>query len=151
MAASSRSSKVEFGRESELEKKSMKARTVWRSSLNLVIPAILACAGCTAMVAGDSGTGNSSASPDATSSGSGNGAPQAGSGTNNTPASGQAVAVTVQPGKVTPESAGTLVMRRLTYREYAHILNDLLGTSDPTGGWSPDVTGDIGFIAPNSV
>jgi hypothetical protein len=131
----------------------MKARTMWRSSLNLaaVIPALLACAGCTGMVASDSGPGNSSASPGATGTSNGSGTSQTGSGANNTPASGQTVAVTVQPGKVTPESAGTLVMRRLTYREYAHILNDLLGTSDPTGGWSPDVTGDIGFIAPNSV
>jgi hypothetical protein len=47
------------------------------------------------------------------------------------------------------ESAGILPMRRLTYREYYHTVADLLGTTtDPTAGWSPDVTGVTGFIAP---
>ena len=41
-----------------------------------------------------------------------------------------------------PESAGPLVLRRLTYREYDHMMTQLLGdtTSPASGanGWSPD-------------
>ena len=53
------------------------------------------------------------------------------------------------------ESAGTLVMRRLTYREYDHMLADLLGdtTAPAEGGdaWSPDAPNIVGYVAPNSV
>src|SRR5690606_37338212 len=48
------------------------------------------------------------------------------------------------------ESASTLVMRRLTYREYDHMLAVLLGdTSLPASGpsgWSPDQPEETGFI-----
>jgi len=53
------------------------------------------------------------------------------------------------------ESAGPLVMRRLTYREYDHMMTELLGdTTSPASGansWSPDAPADTGFISPNSV
>ncbi|HVT78864.1 MAG TPA: DUF1592 domain-containing protein, partial [Acidimicrobiales bacterium] len=53
------------------------------------------------------------------------------------------------------EKAGVLVMRRLTYREYDHMLADLLGdaTAPAEGGnaWSPDAPNAVGYVAPNSV
>ena len=52
------------------------------------------------------------------------------------------------------ESAGTLVMRRLTYREYDHMLAALLGdTTAPAedgGGWSPDAPNAMDYVAPTS-
>lgn len=58
-------------------------------------------------------------------------------------------------GQPLPESAGTLVMRRLTYREYDHMLAILLGdTTSPASGadpWTADAAADSGFVAPNSV
>ena len=53
------------------------------------------------------------------------------------------------------ESAGVLAMRRLTYREYDHMLADLLGdtTAPAEGGnaWSPDAYNEVGFVSPDSV
>ncbi|MES1208679.1 MAG: DUF1592 domain-containing protein [Pseudomonadota bacterium] len=53
------------------------------------------------------------------------------------------------------ENAGVLLMRRLTYREYDHMLADLVGdtTAPAEGGnaWSPDAPNAVGFVAPNSV
>ncbi len=58
-------------------------------------------------------------------------------------------------GPAVAESAGALVMRRLTYREYDHMMTQLLGdtTSPASGanGWSPDEPADTGFVSPNSV
>lgn len=58
-------------------------------------------------------------------------------------------------GTPPPESAGTLVMRRLTYAEYDHMLSDLLGdtTAPAEGGnaWSPDAPNAAGYVAPSSV
>ena len=46
-------------------------------------------------------------------------------------------------------------MRRLTYREYDHMLADLLGdtTAPAEGGnaWSPDAPNAVGYVAPTSV
>jgi hypothetical protein len=46
-------------------------------------------------------------------------------------------------------------MRRLTYREYDHMMTQLLGdtTSPASGadGWSPDTPAATGFLSPNSV
>jgi hypothetical protein len=68
--------------------------------------------------------------------------------------SGTAVPIPVT-GTPVPESAGTLVMRRLSYREYDHMLAVLLGdTTAPASGanpWSPDAPAATGFIAPSSV
>jgi hypothetical protein len=68
------------------------------------------------------------------------------------------VSITGTAGTSAPppaESAGTLVMRRLTYREYDHMLADLLGdtTAPAEGGnaWSPDAPNAVGYIAPTSV
>lgn len=139
----------------------MKAQSLWRSSLKVaaVVPMAMACAGCMGVAGGGDAAPGSSASPGAGASsvgGNGNlngngGSTQQTAGGGGDTSSNPMTTVTVQAGKQTPESAGTLVMRRLTYREYAHILNDFFGTADPTGGWSPDVSGDIGFVAPNSV
>jgi hypothetical protein len=58
-------------------------------------------------------------------------------------------------GPAVAEGAGPLVMRRLTYREYDHMMTQLLGdtTSPASGpnGWSPDEPADTGFLSPNSV
>lgn len=53
------------------------------------------------------------------------------------------------------ESAGPLMMRRLTYREYDHMMTQLLGdtTSPASGasGWSADAPALTGFVAPTTV
>ena len=58
-------------------------------------------------------------------------------------------------GSAAPESAGTMVMRRLTYREYDHMMARLLGdTTSPASGaspWSPDAAAATGFVSPNTV
>jgi hypothetical protein len=60
----------------------------------------------------------------------------------------------VTAGTPPAESAGTLVMRRLTYREYDHMLAYLIGdtTAPAEGGdaWSPDAPDAVGFVAPSS-
>jgi hypothetical protein len=56
-------------------------------------------------------------------------------------------------GALMPESAGPLVMRRLTYREYDHVLAELLGdTTAPAegGSWTNDSPNTAGFVAPTS-
>jgi hypothetical protein len=69
-------------------------------------------------------------------------------------ATGSAVPISVT-GPALAESAGALVMRRLTYREYDHMLAELLGdTTSPASGvnpWSPDAPAGTGFISPSSV
>jgi len=79
-----------------------------------------------------------------------------GGGVNPTTGSGGAPGVAiVTTGAAPAESAGTLVMRRLTYREYDHMLADLLGdtTAPAEGGnaWSPDAPNAVGYVAPASV
>lgn len=54
------------------------------------------------------------------------------------------------------ESAGPLIMRRLTYREYDHMMTQLLGdtTSPASGassGWTADTPAKTGFVAPSTV
>ena len=55
----------------------------------------------------------------------------------------------VKTGTPPAEKAGVLVMRRLTYREYDHMLADLLGdtTAPAEGGnaWSPDAQNAVGL------
>jgi Protein of unknown function (DUF1592)/Protein of unknown function (DUF1588)/Protein of unknown function (DUF1595)/Protein of unknown function (DUF1585) len=136
-----------------MENKLMKSQSLWRSSLKVaaVVPMAIACAGCMGMVGGDAGSSGSSSSSAPPGNGSGGGSTQQTAGGGSSSAPDPMMTVPVVVGQQTPESAGTLMMRRLTYREYAHILNDFFGTADPTGGWSPDVSGDLGFVAPNSV
>ncbi|HEY3593113.1 MAG TPA: DUF1592 domain-containing protein, partial [Polyangiaceae bacterium] len=58
-------------------------------------------------------------------------------------------------GPTVAENAGQLIMRRLTYREYDHMMNVLLGdTTFPASGidgWSPDAPANTGFVSPNTV
>ncbi len=100
--------------------------------------------GPTSGAGGLSGGGGASASVD------GGGASPTGAG--GTSPSGVAI---VTSGTAPAESAGTLVMRRLTYREYDHMLADLLGdtTAPAEGGnaWSPDAPNAVGYVAPASV
>src|SRR5450432_3436539 len=117
--------------------KSMKARKGWRSSR--VIAGVLAAgalSACTGAISEPQGgtrmgspTGSSGSEPDHTD--------------------------ITRTDTVIGESAGPLVMRRLTYREYDHMMTELLGdTTSPASGansWSPDAPADTGFISPNSV
>src|SRR6188472_3967360 len=113
--------------------------------------AALALAACTGKVGGipgqSSGSGGAGHTTPAGSGGmTGTGGSGGGTGT------GAGLDVV---GPAVAESAGSLVMRRLTYREYDHMMTQLLGdtTSPASGsnGWSPDEPADTGFISPNSV
>jgi len=105
---------------------------------------VAACMGTISDPGGGSATmGTASGSSGASSSGGGGDS-----------LSGSAVPISVT-GPAIAESAGTLVMRRLTYREYDHIVAELLGdTTSPASGanpWSPDAPANTGFVSPNSV
>src|SRR6185312_5769161 len=108
-------------------------------------------AGCNGQI-GPAGAGHSSGSSggNGTNSGAGGGGSTTGPG----PTGGPAVPITTT-GMPPAESAGTLVMRRLTYAEYDHMLADLLGdtTAPAEGGnaWSPDAPNAVGYVAPTSV
>ena len=86
--------------------------------------------------------------------GGGGGTLPPGSGSGGGPGSATAVPITTT-GTPPAESAGTLMMRRLTYPEYDHMLADLLGdkTAPAEGGnaWSPDAPNAVGYVAPTSV
>ncbi|MES1172907.1 MAG: DUF1592 domain-containing protein [Myxococcales bacterium] len=128
----------------------MKAKRVWRASSLLGGGCcVLALAAC-----GSTGTGTTPGdAPTAT--------PMSGAGAAGLPPSGTAGAAgtasmpPITEGPPIAESAGLLVMRRLTYREYDHMLTQLLGdtTSPASGptGWSPDDTAESGFVAPDKV
>lgn len=136
----------------------MKSRTLRRSSLMIaaLVPTVLLSA-----CSGGSHPGDHPSGPTGGPVGAG-GAPArgtggaggatgtgAGMGTGGAGGAGGAASMGLMP---VAESAGVMQMRRLTYREYYHSVADLFGTTtDPTGGWSPDVTGVTGFIAPTSV
>ena len=84
--------------------------------------------------------------------GNGSGTTTGETGGNTAPSSDVAIATSGPPPA---ESAGPLLMRRLTYREYDHMLADLLGdASAPAEGgsaWSPDAPNVVGLVAPNRV
>ena len=140
----------------------MKAQELRRSSLLIVglfsAGTLVACVGQiagssvtgTGGGSGASGMGSASGSGGISGGGPGGGANQTGAGGAST--SGVAI---VTSGTPPAESAGTLVMRRLTYREYDHMLADLLGdtTAPAEGGnaWSPDAPNAVGYVAPASV
>src|SRR5260370_36200677 len=108
----------------------MKAQRLWRSSL---LVAGLLSAGAIAACSGPSGqtTWITPGSTGSSSSGA-NGAANSGSGSSSGGDAGGSPAVAGAP---VPESAGTLVMRRLTYREYDHMVAQLLGdTTSPASG-----------------
>ncbi len=98
---------------------------------------------------GSNGSGSGSGSGNSPGTGSGSGG---GSGTG--PTGGPGVPITTT-GTAPAESAGTLMMRRLTYGEYDHMLADLIGdtTAPAEGGnaWSPDAPNAVGYVAPNNV
>jgi hypothetical protein len=148
----------------------MKAQTLWRSSAVLTALLSLGTMGaCTghigASTGGATGNGGSSSGPGTGSTvgsgaGSTGGGGSSGTGTDGgsttATGSGGTSAVPIATTGATPaESAGPLVMRRLTYREYDHMLADLLGdtTAPAEGGnaWSPDAPNAVGYVAPNSV
>ncbi|HEX3902647.1 MAG TPA: DUF1592 domain-containing protein [Polyangia bacterium] len=142
----------------------MKAQELRRSSLLI---AGLFSAGsliaCTGHIGGSAQTGSGGGAGGvgpASGSGGGNGGSSAsadGGGANATGAGGTSTSgiAIVTSGTPPAESAGTLVMRRLTYREYDHMLADLLGdtTAPAEGGnaWSPDAPNAVGYVAPASV
>ena len=134
----------------------MNAKRVWRTSRSLAagwcaVFGIAACAshgGEAKNGAGAGGSGTQGTDTTATAGSSGVTPPgSAGS-------AGMDASV-LSDGPTVPESAGPLVMRRLTYREYDHIMTRLLGdtTSPASGatGWSPDASAATGFVSPNSV
>ena len=128
--------------------KAMKAQKLSRfyPGLAALISAAVAAA-CTGTITdaggGSATTGTRAGSSGASSSAGGSDA-----------VSGSDVPISVT-GPAIPESAGALVMRRLTYREYDHMMAELLGdTTSPASGanpWSPDAPAGTGFITPNSV
>lgn len=128
-----------------------------RSPPKWALLAALAVAACTGKVGGI--PGQTGSGPQGTA---GNGTTPAGSagmtGTTGVGGSGSGTGTGAGLDVIGPavaESAGALVMRRLTYREYDHMMTQLLGdtTSPASGvnGWSPDEPADTGFISPNSV
>ena len=145
----------------------MKAQTFSRPSL--VFTALLsmgtigACTGRIGISTGSATGSGGNKGPGSAGSGSGSGSAgvsgstgattDGGSGTG-TGSGGTSSVPIATIGATPPESAGTLVMRRLIYREYDHMLADLLGdTTAPaeSGDWSPDAPDAVGFLAPNSV
>jgi len=109
--------------------------------------ALTACSG----VVGTPGTGtDAKARPDSTAAGGDGGTPSVDAG--DRPA---VVDPPVIVGPTIAESAGTLPMRRLTYREFDHMMARLLGETSPlasgANGWSPDTPNASGFIAPNEI
>ena len=142
----------------------MKAQELRRSSLLIAglfsASALGACVGHisgsaqTGTGAGSGGVGTASGSGGGSGGDAPSGAAADGGGANATGSGGTGVAIATS-GTPPAESAGTLVMRRLTYREYDHMLADLLGdtTAPAEGGnaWSPDAPNAVGYVAPDSV
>jgi hypothetical protein len=129
----------------------MKFLTMSRSAiavLALLVPGLVIS--CTASVqGGGAGPNGSGAGSGPTNSGSGGASGPAGSGGSTLPPVSQPPSVTGTP---TPESAGVMVMRRLTNREYSNIMADLLGDTTSSGSAFPlDGPTATGFEAPNSV
>jgi hypothetical protein len=137
----------------------MKAQKLWRSSLLIaaLLPAGIVAA-CSAKL-GEPGVGQgmianggNANSGGGSSGGTGSGSPGVMPGS---AATGPATAVSVPTSQPVAESAGQLMMRRLTFSEYDHVLADLLGDTtapaeDPSHQWSPDGLNTDGFTTPNS-
>ncbi|HVV16292.1 MAG TPA: DUF1592 domain-containing protein [Polyangia bacterium] len=116
-------------------------RGVWWLTAIVMAAGVTACSGSfggsAANKSGAGGTGTSA------------------TGTGATPADGgvtQDVAIATT-GTPPAEKAGVLMMRRLIYREYDHMLADLLGdtTAPAEGGWAADAPNAVGYVAPSSV
>jgi hypothetical protein len=133
----------------------MKLRKLWRS-----FPMVACLLSGETMLACSGTIGDPGGAPGATSSptGGGGGSGSVGStGAGGTQGTAGAGGGAVGPvfGAAVAESAGPLVMRRLSYREYDHMMTQLLGdtTSPASGvnGWSPDTPANTGFVSPNGV
>ena len=118
----------------------------------LVALAIAACEGKVGGISGQPGGG-----PGSQGTGGG-GAPVGSGGTPGSAGAGGGMGTGAGLDVIGPavaESAGALVMRRLTYREYDHMMTQLVGdtTSPASGpnGWTADTPAETGFVSPNSV
>src|SRR3954447_15595588 len=125
-----------------------------RSSLGVAgLMSLAVLAGCNGQI-GAGGAGPSPGSNRGEGWGGGGGGGGGGRRAGPGPPGGPAVPITTT-GSPPAESAGALVMRRLTYAEYDHMLADLLGdtTAPAEGGnaWSPDAPNAVGYVAPTSV
>ncbi len=145
-------------------------------SLSLLLLATVGAFGCTGRI-GDAGSGAGGGNPTGTQSGgagqggatsgsggsgasaaggtySGGGGTSSGSGGASSGSGGASQVPITTTGSPPAESAGTLVMRRVTYREYDHMLAYLIGdTTAPAevgDAWSPDAPNAVGFVAPSS-
>ena len=118
----------------------MKSVTLrWPSSTLAALSAVAMIAACTG------GVGNPGEPAAGGSSGSSSGAPSSGTASDDGGA-GPASSGPPGSGMATPESAGQLVMRRLTNREYSHIMADLLlDTTDPGAAFPLDGPTGTGF------
>jgi hypothetical protein len=103
-----------------------------------------------------SGAGGSSAGGTIGNGGSPGGTGSGGTGTTGTggtPSLAPTVPITLT-GPPPAESAGPLVMRRLTYREYDHMLAYLIGDAtapaEGSDAWSPDAPNVVEYVAPSS-
>jgi Protein of unknown function (DUF1592)/Protein of unknown function (DUF1588)/Protein of unknown function (DUF1595)/Protein of unknown function (DUF1585) len=146
----------------------MKAQEMWRSSFLMAgLLSIGAISACTGQIGGSKTGGGSSQGQGSAGSGAG-GATSVTTGTGGTgiasATGGSAGTGSMLPppnmvpiimgGTPPAENAGTLPMRRLTLREYDHMLADLVGdTTAPAEGanaWSPDAPNAVLFVAPTS-
>jgi Protein of unknown function (DUF1592)/Protein of unknown function (DUF1588)/Protein of unknown function (DUF1595)/Protein of unknown function (DUF1585) len=139
----------------EARKQGRHLRGIWSVTAVLIATGVSACNGSFGgMAANTSGAGGSGSSRATTTGAGGSGTTPTGTGSGGSGPVTQDVGI-VTTGTAPAEKAGVLVMRRLTYREYDHMLADLLGdtTAPAEGGnaWSPDATNAVGFVAPNSV
>jgi Protein of unknown function (DUF1592)/Protein of unknown function (DUF1588)/Protein of unknown function (DUF1595) len=130
----------------------MKAQELWRSSL--LIAGLTSAASIAACSAPTNATGWGSGGP-GSMAGAGSGSSSGANGVSSSSSGGGAGGGSGIAAAAVPESAGTIVMRRLTYREYDHMMARLLGdTTSPASGtspWTPDAAAATGFVSPNTV
>lgn len=131
----------------------MKAQRNWRSSLVIVaLLPVAAIGACTGTIGGSSVGGGG---PGAANGSGGTASPgTSGSGSTSPSASTTAGTPTqppISPTMMVAESAGQLMMRRLTATEYDNALSDLFGdTTAPAVTWSADALNLNGFTSPVS-
>jgi hypothetical protein len=127
-----------------MAKTDMKAAARWRAGIALAILASALGPAC-GRVSRDSATSGTEPSAGA----GGEPDTDAAAGSDDTAGAGGAPA---PDGTLHDESAGPLVMRRLTNREYSNVMADLIADdTDPGAGFPVDGPSDTGFEAPNSV
>jgi hypothetical protein len=131
----------------------MKAQLLWRSFpvVTAVLSVGVACS--TGRIGDVSGPGGSSGGGTPTSGTSGSAAAAGGSANGSTTGSSTTSSAPppISAGTMVAESAGQLMMRRLTVTEYDNALTDLFGdTTGPAVQWSPDGLNLNGFTSPVS-